>query len=108
MPLREFDDGDGGRWRVWDTVPVRAESMGDFRGGWLTFDNGSERRRLAPVPDHWSEFPDERLILLLKVAQAPHASHASGRSETAAEFDRRRAERRDAERRRGDRRSSES
>ena len=105
MPLREFDDGDGGRWRVWDTVPVRAESMGEFRGGWLTFDNGSERRRLAPVPDRWSDLPEERLILLLKVAHAPHSSAASV---TSAEMNRRRAERREAERRHGDRRSGES
>jgi hypothetical protein len=105
MPLREFQDGTGERWRVWDTVPARAESMGEFREGWLTFDNGTERRRLAPVPERWSEFPDERLILLLRVAHAPHAS-ARGPSAPAA--DRRVAERREGERRLGDRRRGEA
>jgi hypothetical protein len=105
MALREFLDASGERWRVWDTVPMRTESMGDFREGWLTFDNGTERRRLAPVPEHWSEFPDERLVLLLKVAHAPHNS---GRGAAFPDTERRVAERRDGERRRGDRRNSES
>ena len=50
MGLREFQDGRGGQWRVWDTVTVRADAAGTFRSGWLTFDNGAERRRLAPIP----------------------------------------------------------
>jgi hypothetical protein len=79
--------------------------MGDFREGWLTFDNGTERRRLAPVPERWSELPDERLVLLLHVA---HASHGSGRGSLHSEIDRRVAERREAERRHGDRRAPDA
>jgi hypothetical protein len=105
MPLREFDDRRGERWRVWDTVPVRTEAMGDFREGWLTFDNGSERRRLAPVPERWAELPDERLVLLLEVA---HTSHARERAPSFPDVERRVAERREGERRQGDRRSSGS
>lgn len=45
MGLREFEDGRGGQWRVWDTVPVRTDAMGGLRSGWLMFGNGSERRR---------------------------------------------------------------
>lgn len=63
MGLREFQDGRGGQWRVWDTVTVRADAAGTFRSGWLTFDNGAERRRLAPIPPGWEELPDERLSI---------------------------------------------
>jgi hypothetical protein len=105
MPLREFDDRLGRRWRVWDTVPARTEAMGDFREGWLTFDSGTDRRRLAPVPARWSEFPEERLILLLEVA---HAGHTSGvRTPSFPDVERREAERRKGERRQGDRRRSD-
>jgi len=100
MALREFEDGRGERWRVWDTVPARTEGLEDtFRAGWLTFDNGVERRRLAPVPQFWSQLPAERLALLLRIAEP-----AGPREAGFAGEDRRAAERRLAERRQGDRR----
>lgn len=69
MALREFDDADGARWWVWDTVPGTAKGLADdFRAGWLTFDSGAERRRLAPIPDGWAELAPERLRLLLGLA----------------------------------------
>lgn len=105
MPLREFDDPTGERWRVWDTTPERVQGMGDFREGWLTFDNGTERRRLAPAPERWSEFPDEQLIQLLSVAHAPHVNARSGAWPAA---ERRAGERREGERREGDRRQRDS
>ena len=102
MALREFEDGQGKRWRVWDTVPGRTEGLEDaFRAGWLTFDNGGERRRLAPVPPFWAQLPDERLALLLRVA------HRTSPRETDLPIsteERRAGERRQTERRRGDRR----
>jgi len=49
--MREIVDARGQRWRVWVTTPSRAEGLGGFGGGWLTFDDGTERRRLAPVPE---------------------------------------------------------
>ena len=102
MALREFEDGQGERWRVWATVPARTEGLEDnFRAGWLTFDNGRERRRLAPVPSAWSELPAARLALLLRVAEPAGPRDVSG--PLAAE-ERRVGERRQAERRLGDRR----
>jgi hypothetical protein len=43
-------------------VPVRD----GFERGWLAFDSAVGSRRLAPIPEHWDEFPDERLIALCR------------------------------------------
>ena len=95
MALREFEDAQGQPWHVWETAPSRAESLGSFRLGWLTFDNGTERRRLAPIPDGWAELTVERLDLLLR------AAHAAPIHEPRVDPD---AERRTADRRVGERR----
>jgi hypothetical protein len=99
MALREFVDAQGRQWRVWETVPARAAGLGELRGGWLTFDNGAERRRLAPVPERWTALADERLALLLRIAQ-PTSSPGVGNDGV----ERRHAERRVADRRERDRR----
>ena len=73
MALREFADQAGKTWLVWETKPPSQIGLAvEFHGGWLTFDCGSERRRLAPVPADWEAFPQDRLVLLLRMA-APHA-----------------------------------
>ena len=61
MALREFADRGGRVWRVWDTVPVSRTLRPDFLSGWLTFEHGNIRRRLAPIPDGWAGLPDVEL-----------------------------------------------
>lgn len=63
MPTREFFDGDGDRWTVWETVPTRGHGLyGELANGWLTFQSESgDRRRLAPVPAEWAAFSDAAL-----------------------------------------------
>ena len=70
--LREFTDAAGKTWRVWDVYPSTKSksSMGgpsaedaaqliaafphrDLSEGWLCFECGSEKRRLAPIPPEW-------------------------------------------------------
>ena len=98
MALREFEDGAGSQWRVWDTVPATTTGIREeHRAGWLTFDNGRDRRRLAPIPEEWALMSDDRLRLLL------HDSHDASRSEVPV-VERRSRERREGERRAGDRR----
>jgi hypothetical protein len=77
MALREFVDAEGRQWRVWETVPARGLGLGEFGKGWLTFDDGVERRRLAPVPGNWPRLTDERLALLLRIAR-PSPSRGVG------------------------------
>ena len=98
MALREFSDANGRAWRVWHTVPARTDGLTPkYHGGWLTFDADGERRRLAPVPSDWAMLPQERLILLLRMAE-PVAL-------LDPELTTPKPERRKAERRRGDRRN---
>jgi hypothetical protein len=62
---REFVDDAGTFWRVWDTHPVAGSTLRSvsprYAGGWLTFESGLERRRLAPIPAEW-EFASRDLM----------------------------------------------
>jgi hypothetical protein len=72
MALREFTDGTGTTWRVWETQPI-GDSLGpEFRHGWLVFAQGAARRRLVPIPEGWAEMP-ERELRRLCLAATPAA-----------------------------------
>jgi hypothetical protein len=105
MALREFDDQTGTRWIVWDTIPDSTIGLADeYRRGWLTFDNGTDRCRLAPIPPDWTELPSDRLAMLLRVARTAAPTDTAM---TSLENERRVAERREAQRRQGERRVEE-
>jgi hypothetical protein len=42
--------------------------MPNLKGGWLTFEAGSERRRLVPAPVAWVEAPEDGLRRWLDMA----------------------------------------
>jgi hypothetical protein len=77
MAVRTFESPDGATWNVWEVVPAR---MGDFRSshgthlprdladGWLCFDCGTEKRRLAPLPSNWQERSEEDLRFWCRAA----------------------------------------
>ena len=49
MAHRTFKDSGGRDWEVWDVVP--SQWVGPtLDGGWLAFQSGEDRRRLAPLP----------------------------------------------------------
>jgi hypothetical protein len=71
--LLTFQDSNGARWRVWhvETPTARAHLMdASFRNGWLVFEkeDGSERRRLAQVPEDWEHLTPEHLGRLCALA----------------------------------------
>lgn len=68
MAIQEFSDGAGVRWRVWATTPSRGNVRPQFAAGWLAFESGSERRRLAPIPAGWTEADDAALCEMLAQA----------------------------------------
>src|SRR4249919_3476032 len=98
MAMRDFEDQNGTRWTAWDTVPANTTGLtGEYRRGWLTFDNGTDRCRLAPFPADWADLPPERLTLLLRVA---HSVAPGDTNVTSLENERRVAERRQQQERR--------
>ena len=103
MALREFEDQAGRRWAVWETLPATTAGLSpEYHGGWLTFDDGTERRRLRPVPPNWEALPVERLTMLLRVADGAPTAHDTPLAQI--EEERRVSERRESERRRAERR----
>ena len=99
MASREFTDDRGEVWQVWAIEPeslerriaddpllappverrVKPESRVRvtnpvMMNGWLAFENRTERRRLAPIPDGWSDMDETTLrSLLSKAANAASA-----------------------------------
>lgn len=97
MALREFEDGQGRRWEAWEVRPATVErrltterrrrlrdSAGqerrrrrqlrmvlepELQAGWLAFQSGAERRRLAPIPSGWEALPDRELATLVGQAK---------------------------------------
>lgn len=71
MASRDFIDSRGRAWRVWSTMPWRANAvMGAAADGWLSFESEGELRRLVPAPKHWEDASPERLELMCRVAEA--------------------------------------
>ena len=48
---------------------VRAPVREGFERGWLVFDNGDEKRRIAPVPDGWEQMTPAQLEVLCSRAK---------------------------------------
>ena len=96
MALREYTDGEGTVWQIWNVRPttryssplVRAERRlkatphfypdrrtGGFsltpglEKGWLCFECADEKRRLIPTPRDWDSCPEEALEGYLRAAK---------------------------------------
>lgn len=91
MTARTFDDSTGTRWEVFE-VHRAAEKPGPvpagLERGWLAFEHGTEKRRLAPFPSDWVEAPVvelERLCAIARVALSPDLLHFERRREPRPE-----------------------
>lgn len=60
FPAVQDDDG-----RPQERREVRIRVPAALEGGWLAFQSGTQRRRLAPIPASWISLSDEDLIRLL-------------------------------------------
>ena len=79
MPTREFRDGRGKEWRVWDVRPddLNPRTQDEsylaqlYYTGWMVFEStgGEDKRRLYPIPKGWEELPDAELEVLLQKAE---------------------------------------
>jgi hypothetical protein len=88
--VREFRDAAGASWTVFRATPHTTPSKRDqflpdtYRNGWLVFECGVERRRLAPVPEAWEELADSELEQLCVLADVVPARRGQGRATTDA------------------------
>lgn len=64
----------GGGMSRRQTVARRALLRGSYSQGWLCFDNGSEKRRLTPIPNDWTTCSDELIETYMR-----HAERATSR-----------------------------
>jgi len=96
MTHRRIRDGDGRQWDIWEVYPsaverrmsgehkaippsgeVERRSRREYRvvvpnqlqQGWLAFQAGEERRRLAPIPELWATLAEAELRELLARAE---------------------------------------
>lgn len=97
MAHREFIDSKQIAWAVWDVYPARGDRRApmadrrqfireeedrrtvigvaglrispEYQAGWLAFQSGVERRRLAPVPPGWDKLDGPQLEQLCEVAR---------------------------------------
>lgn len=67
---REFEDAASVKWTAVAVHPSTSKSLtGPFQSGWLSFDCGSELRRLSPIPENWLTLPDTELRELCEKAK---------------------------------------
>jgi len=79
MAVREFTDGNGREWRVWDVFPeaIHPQTKTEdylaamYQTGWLVFEtkSGDEKRRLADFHTNWSGLSADGLEVLLRRAE---------------------------------------
>ena len=72
MAHRRITDDNQKVWDVWE-VNVSGSTRrivvpADMQSGWLAFQCGEERRRLAPPPASWNEMSDTALLRLISQA----------------------------------------
>lgn len=103
MSHRTFTDRLGLPWEVWDVIPGVAERRAgierrdsarvvydrrdgggpwigvrrELAAGWLCFQNGVEKRRLAPIPVDWERLTDAGLLDLMESATPAGAQSRS-------------------------------
>ncbi|GAC1651450.1 MAG: hypothetical protein NVS4B3_12150 [Gemmatimonadaceae bacterium] len=96
VAVGEFSDAEGDQWRVWSVDPdemhptTRAEAFtADLADGWLVFErvDGSEKRRLCPIPHRWEQAGADELQAMLRragsvVRRKPPAPAAATLEET--------------------------
>jgi hypothetical protein len=84
---RVFDDQHGIRWNafaVYPTQTAKAKSTlpEQYRTGWLSFNSITETRRVAPIPERWTDLPDDTLRQLCETAEVARRSSREGPATT--------------------------
>jgi hypothetical protein len=87
MAVRTFESPDGITWTAWEVIPAQVSEFRSTHGshlpaqmaeGWLCFDCGSEKRRLAPLPSDWAGRTAADLWFLCRAADPVRARTPGG------------------------------
>jgi hypothetical protein len=85
MPIRTLVHRDT-EWTIWNVVPSLENRLriplARSTEGWLCFQSAEEKRRVAPVPEGWEGWPDERLAELVEQARVVAAAPRLTRSQS--------------------------
>lgn len=90
MAVRAFSAPEGTTWSVWEVIPAQVSEFRSSHGshlprdmadGWLCFDCGNEKRRLAPLPVNWHDGSDADLWLWCRAAVPVRARVAAAEAE---------------------------
>lgn len=60
---------------VFDVIPGFSSDP-ELSRGWLCFDRGKERRRFAPIPEHWERLSDQDLSQIWAAAKPVEESRS--------------------------------
>ena len=72
--MREFQDDTGARWIAYPVNSTARSELagrwlpGPYQSGWLVFECGERKLRLAPIPLGWHDMTDAALRKLLATA----------------------------------------
>lgn len=72
VTARVFEDSTGARWDVYEVRRSSQKALAVSAGlerGWLAFGSGTEKRRLAPIPENWESVDDVELERLCRRAR---------------------------------------
>jgi hypothetical protein len=87
MAVRTFESPEGTTWTAWEVIPAQVSEFRSTHGshlpaqmaeGWLCFDCGSEKRRLAPLPSDWAGRTQAELWFLCRAADPVRARTPGG------------------------------
>jgi hypothetical protein len=67
---REFVDAARVKWVAIAVRPSASTTLAaPYQSGWLSFDSGSETRRLAPIPENWTQASEDELRKFCQMAK---------------------------------------
>lgn len=88
---RSFADDMGTVWDVWEVRPAHVErrtpalAFGPhLQEGWLAFQSGDDRRRLAPIPSGWQQLGVAELRALLRQSEPVAPRRSAGEDRPSA------------------------
>jgi hypothetical protein len=76
MAHYRFEDESGRKWSAWEVhLSDAANVHPGLREGWIAFESGDEKRRLAPIPAEWESATEDMVRRWCREADVVHKKH---------------------------------